>query len=76
MNIFRMVDMHAEETGSGILVDMIYEIVDGIESVIEIKIYEIINSIVTGIVPQVSPIVKLAFASNMLKLLEIERNEK
>ena len=76
MNIFRMVDMHEEETGNGILVDMIYEIVDGIEKVIDVKIYEIINSIVTGIVPQVSPILKVAFAGNMLKLLEIERNKK
>ena len=75
MNIFRMVDMHEEEPGNGILVDMIYENADGIEKVVDVKIYEIINSIVTGIVTQVSPIIKVAFAGNMLKLLEIERNK-
>ena len=70
-----MVDMHEEEPGNGILVDMIYENADGIEKVVDVKIYEIINSIVTGIVTQVSPIIKVAFAGNMLKLLEIERNK-
>jgi len=75
MNIFRMVDMHEEEPDNGILVDMIYEIVDGVERALEIKIYNILNNVVTSIVQHVSPIVKLAFASNMLQLLEIERGK-
>ena len=76
MHIFRMIDIQDVETGYGILVDMPYQIIDGIEKVIDIKIYEIINNVVSGIAPISSPLVKLAFASNFLQLLEMERNKE
>ena len=44
MNIFRMIDMH--DTKDGVLIDMKYEIVDGLEKVIDINIRNIINNIV------------------------------
>ena len=76
MHIFRMIDIQDVETGYGILVDMPYQIIDGIEKVIDIKIYEIINNVVSGIAPISSPLVKLAFASNFLQLLEMERDKE
>lgn len=76
MHIFRMIDIQDVETGYGILVDMPYQIVDGIEKVIDVIIYEVINNVVGGIAPVSSPLVKLAFASNFLSMLEIERNKE
>lgn len=76
MHIFRMIDIQDVETNSGILVDMQYELVEGIEKVIDIKIYDIINNVVGGIAPVSSPLVKLAFASNFLEILEIERKKE
>jgi hypothetical protein len=71
-----MIDIQDVETGYGILVDMSYQIVDGIEKVIDVIIYEVINNVVGGIAPVSSPLVKLAFASNFLSMLEIERNKE
>lgn len=74
MNLFRMIDMHDLE--NGVLIDMRYEIVDGLEKVIDINIRNIINNIVGEIVEMANPMYKIAFASNFLTLLEQERNKK
>jgi len=74
MNIFRMIDMHDDETG--VVIDMKYEIVDGLEKVIDISIRNIINNIVGEVVQLANPMYKLAFASNFLSLLEQERNKQ
>jgi len=74
MNIFRMIDMHDDETG--VLIDMKYEIVAGLEKVIDINIRNIINNIVGEVVQFANPMYKLAFASNFLTLLEQERNKQ
>jgi hypothetical protein len=55
---------------------MKYEIVDGKEKVIDITFHNIINNIVEKIVEPFNPYYKLAFASNFLKMLEQERNNK
>lgn len=74
MNIFRMIDMHDDETG--VLIDMKYEIVDGLEKVIDINIRNIINNIVGEVLELTNPMYKLAFAANFLSLLEQERNKQ
>ena len=74
MNIFRMIDMH--DTKDGILIDMKYEIVDGLEKVIDINIRNIINNIVGEVLELTNPMYKLAFAANFLSLLEQERNKQ
>lgn len=74
MNLFRMIDMH--DKANGVLIDMKYEIVDGLEKVIDISIRNIINNIVGEIIELANPIYKIAFASNFLSLLEQERKEK
>ena len=74
MKLFRMIDMHDLE--NGVLIDMKYEIVDGLEKVIDISIRNIINNIVGEIIELANPIYKIAFASNFLSLLEQERKEK
>jgi hypothetical protein len=74
MNIFRMIDMHDDKTG--VVIDMKYEIVDGLEKVIDICIRNIINNIVGEVVQLANPMYKLAFASNFLSLLEQERNKQ
>jgi len=74
MNIFRMIDMHDDKTG--VVIDMKYEIVDGLEKVIDISIRNIINNIVGDVVQLANPMYKLAFASNFLSLLEQERNKQ
>jgi len=74
MNIFRMIDMHDDETG--VVIDMKYEIVDGLEKVIDISIRNIINNIVGEVVQLANTMYKLAFAANFLSLLEQERNKQ
>ena len=74
MNIFRMIDMHDDKTG--VVIDMKYEIVDGLEKVIDICIRNIINNIVGEVVQLANAMYKLAFASNFLSLLEQERNKQ
>jgi hypothetical protein len=69
-----MIDMHDDETG--VVIDMKYEIVDGLEKVIDISIRNIINNIVGEVVQLANPMYKLAFASNFLSLLEQERNKQ
>lgn len=69
-----MIDMHDDETG--VLIDMKYEIVAGLEKVIDINIRNIINNIVGEVVQFANPMYKLAFASNFLTLLEQERNKQ
>jgi hypothetical protein len=73
-NIFRMIDMH--DTKDGVLIDMKYEIVDGLEKVIDINIRNIINNIVGEVLELTNPMYKLAFAANFLSLLEQERNKE
>lgn len=74
MHLFRMIDMYG--TSNGVLIDMEYEIVDGLEKVIDISMRNIINNIVGEIIEMANPMYKLAFASNFLALLEQERNKK
>ena len=74
MHLFRMIDMHDQK--NGVVIDMKYEIVDGLEKVIDINIRNIINNIVGEIIEMANPMYKLAFASNFLKLLEQERNKE
>jgi hypothetical protein len=69
-----MIDMHDDKTG--VVIDMKYEIVDGLEKVIDINIRNIINNIVGEVVQLANPMYKLAFASNFLSLLEQERNKQ
>lgn len=73
-NIFRMIDML--DGDQGVLIDMKYEIVDGLEKVIDINIRNIINNIVGEVLELTNPMYKIAFAANMLTLLEQERNKQ
>lgn len=73
INIFRMIDML--DNDQGVLIDMKYEIVDGLEKVIDINIRNIINNIVGEVLELANPMYKIAFAANMLTLLEQERNK-
>jgi len=75
MHLFRMIDTY-EDTNTGVVIDMKYEIVDGLEKVIDISIRNIINNIVGEVVQFANPMYKLAFASNFLTLLEQERNKQ
>jgi len=74
MHLFRMIDTY-EDTNTGVLIDMKYEIVDGIEKVIDINVRNIINNVVGEVIQLSNPMYKLAFASNFLKILEQERNK-
>lgn len=74
MHLFRMIDMQSPQ--DGVLVDMKYEIVDGLEKVIDVSIHNIINNIVGEVLEFANPMYKLAFATNFLSLLEQERNKK
>ena len=75
MHLFRMIDTY-EDTNTGVVIDMKYEIVNGLEKVIDISIRNIINNIVGEVVQFANPMYKLAFASNFLTLLEQERNKQ
>ncbi len=75
MHLFRMIDIQ-DASNTGVLVDMEYEIIDGVEKVIDISVRNIINNIVGEIVELGNPMYKLAFATNFLTLLEQERNKK
>lgn len=71
MHLFRMIDMR--DSNDGVLIDMEYEIVDGIEKVISINMRNIINKVVSEVVELSNPFYKIAFASNFLGMLEQER---
>lgn len=73
-NIFRMIDMY--DSRDGVLIDMKYEIVNGLEKVIDINIRNIINNIVGEVLELTNPMYKIAFAANFLSLLEQERNKE
>ena len=68
-----MIDM--QDSKDGVLIDMKYEIVDGVEKVIDIEMRNIINNIVGEILELVSPVYKLMFATNFLSFLDNERNK-
>jgi len=74
MHIFRLIDLQG--TSDGVLVDMIYEIVDGSEYIIDLQVRNIINNVVGEILEDLNPLIKLAFSANALKLLEQERNKE
>jgi len=74
MHLFRMIDMQDAETG--VLVDMEYKMVNGLEKVIAVNVRNIINNIVGEVLELSNPMYKLAFAANMLSLLEQERKEQ
>ncbi len=74
MNLFRMIDMYDAE--NGVLIDMEYEIVNGVEKVITLNVRNIINKIVGEVIELANPMYKIAFATNFLKLLEQERNKE
>ena len=73
-HIFRMIDMQGSE--DGVLVDMKYEIVDGLEKVIDVSVRNIINNLVGEVLVLANPMYKLVFAANFLSLLEKERNKQ
>ena len=75
MHLFRMIDTY-DDTNTGVIIDMKYEIIDGIEKVIDINVRNIINNVVGEVIQLSNPIYKLAFASNFLKILEQERNKE
>jgi hypothetical protein len=70
-----MIDTY-DDTNTGVIIDMKYEIIDGIEKVIDINVRNIINNVVGEVIQLSNPIYKLAFASNFLKILEQERNKE
>lgn len=72
--LFRMIDMR--DSNDGVLIDMEYEIVDGLEKVINLNIRNIINKIVGEVIDYANPMYKIAFAANFLSLLEQERNKE
>lgn len=74
-HIFRMIDLQDSVSNDGVLVDMEYEIVDGEEKVVDIYIHNIINNIV-GEEVDVSPVIKLAFAANILQILKQQREQE
>jgi hypothetical protein len=69
-----MIDMQGPE--DGVLVDMKYEIVDGLEKVIDVSVRNIINNLVGEVLVLANPMYKLVFAANFLSLLEKERNKQ
>ena len=75
MHLFRMIDTY-DDTNTGVIIDMKYEIIDGIEKVIDINVRNIINNVVGEVIQLSNPMYKLAFASNFLKILEQERNKE
>ena len=74
-HIFRMIDLQDPVSNDGVLVDMEYEIVDNVEKVVEVSIHNIINNIVSEPV-NVSPVIKLAFAANILTLLKQDKEQE
>ena len=74
MHIFRLIDLQG--TSEGVLVDMIYKIVDGSEYIMDLQVRNIINNVVGEILEDLNPLIKLAFSANALKLLEQERNKE
>jgi hypothetical protein len=74
MHIFRLIDLQG--ASDGVLVDMIYEIVDGSERIIDLQVRNIINNVVGEILDDLNPLIKLAFSANALRLLEQERNKE
>lgn len=75
MHIFRLIYLQ-EGTSDGVLVDLIYKMINGLEYVVDLQVRNIINNVVGEILEDLNPLIKLAFTANALKLLEIERNNE
>jgi hypothetical protein len=69
-----MIDMY--DASNGVLIDMEYEIINGLERVVNLNTHNIINKVVGEVIELANPMYKIAFASNFLKLLEQERNKE
>lgn len=65
---FRMTDMYDSQTG--ILVDMEYDLVNGNEVFLNLKIFNIINNVVGKLLENIDPSIKIAFAANLLSILQ------
>lgn len=74
MHIFRLI--YLQGTSDGVLVDLIYKMINGLEYVVDLQVRNIINNVVGEILEDLNPLIKLAFTANALKLLEIERNNE
>lgn len=75
MEIFRMIDMLDGEIG--VLVDLEYETINGDRNFIDLRVHNIINNIACEEV-EILPMMKLAFVTNMFRILdeEEENNEQ
>lgn len=65
---FRMIDMYDSQTG--VLVDMEYDLVNGNEVFLNLKIFNIINNVVGKLLENIDPSIKIAFAANLLSILQ------
>lgn len=65
---FRMIDMYDSQTG--VLVDMEYDLVNGNEVFLNLKIFNIINNVVGELLENIDPMIKIAFAANLLSILQ------
>lgn len=63
-----MIDMYDSQTG--VLVDMEYKLVNGIEVCLNLKIFNIINNVVGKLLENIDPSIKIAFAANLLSILQ------
>ena len=68
---FRMIDMYDSQTG--VLVDMEYDLVDGNEVFLNLKIFNIINNVVGRLLENIDPLIKIAFTANLLSILQENR---
>lgn len=66
-----MIDMYDSQTG--VLVDMEYDLVDGNEVFLNLKIFNIINNVVGRLLENIDPLIKIAFTANLLSILQENR---
>lgn len=69
-----MIDMYDSQTG--VVVDMEYDLVNGKEVVLNLKIFNVINNLVGKLVENIEPAIKLAFATNFIYILQENRENK
>lgn len=70
MHIFRHINV--DTNNDGVVIDMIYDMVDGYEKIRELYTYFVIDGVVSQKV-DCDPAFKIGFAVNILKILEQER---
>ena len=75
MHVYRLFDLTKFEDSDGIIVDMIYDMDEKGPMVRDVVCYNIVNNVVKEKHDNINPMIKLFYAANFMKLIELENKQ-